>query len=308
MNDWLRVRLTVDRDRVDDVESALFAVGAAAVSLLDGGNDPVHEPAPGRTPIWPRTAVEGLFPASFQRSTVLDALRDRQLVCSPEAVEFASLAGRDWTRAWMDRYQPMRFGRSLWICPSHLRPDPDWPVVIRLDPGLAFGSGTHPTTALCLEWIDSRAMDGLRILDYGCGSGVLGIAGALSGAARVVAVDHDPQALQATAENAARNGLDGRIDCRLPESFDRSRKFDLVLANILAGPLISLAPRLTEVLEPGGQLVLSGLLPEQADDVMNAYALLGQPLDRSVRDGWMRLVFAVPRRRHKLRTGLSRDG
>lgn len=293
---WLQVRVSVDETRVDEAEAALLEAGAHAVTLLDAADVPVHEPAPGTVPIWPQTLVEGLFEADVDRSAIAEALGKTGLDEAVGSLHFDELAERDWERAWMDRFEPMRFGRNLWICPSHLEPDTDWPLVIRLDPGLAFGSGTHATTALCLEWIDSLDLDGRAALDFGCGSGVLAIACALKGATRLVAVDHDPQALLATEDNACRNRVGARIETLLPEAFAQldpaQRRFDLVLANILAAPLIELAPQLTECLRPGAGLVLSGILPEQAERVIAAYQHLGAPLDISEREGWVRLVFA----------------
>lgn len=292
---WLQVRVTVDESRVDEAEAALSEAGAHAVTLLDAADVPVHEPAPGSTPMWPQTIVEGLFDADADRSLIAVVLAEAGLDETAAGLHFNELAEQDWERAWMDRYEPMRFGRDLWICPSHLEPGPDWKLVIRLDPGLAFGSGTHPTTALCLEWIDGLELKGSDVLDFGCGSGVLAIAAGLKGAARLVAVDHDPQALLATEDNAQRNGLGGRIDCRLPEDFEPrpedGPRFDLVLANILAAPLVELAPRLSACLRPGASLVLSGILPEQAESVTRAYAGLGEPVDHTLRDDWVRLVF-----------------
>jgi len=164
---WLQVRVTVDEPRVDEAEAALSEAGAHAVTLLDAADVPVHEPAPGSTPMWPQTIVEGLFDVEVDRTQIADTLAEAGLAESTGSLRFNELVEQDWERAWMDRYEPMRFGRDLWICPSHLEPDPDWPLVIRLDPGLAFGSGTHPTTALCLEWIDSLSLDGRDVLDFG---------------------------------------------------------------------------------------------------------------------------------------------
>lgn len=296
---WLQVRVTVDEPRVDDAEAALSEAGAHAVTLLDAADVPVHEPAPGTTPMWPQTIVEGLFDADVDRTLITDALTAAGLGEAASGLRFHELLEQDWERAWMDRFEPMRFGRGLWICPSHLEPDPGWPLVIRLDPGLAFGSGTHPTTALCLEWIDGLEVDGQAVLDFGCGSGVLALATGLKGAARLVAVDHDPQALLATEDNAQRNGLGGRIECLLPDAFDalpqERRRFDIVLANILAAPLVELATPLMACLKPGATLVLSGILPEQAESVIAAYAGLGEPVDHSERDEWVRLVFRAAR-------------
>lgn len=296
---WLSVRVTVDEPSVDDAETALTEAGAHAVTLLDAEDVPVHEPAPGSMPVWPRTIVEGLFDADADPSAIAGCLADAGLGELAGSMRTSEVAERDWERAWMDQFEPMRFGRNLWICPSHLDPEPDWPMVIRLDPGLAFGSGTHPTTALCLEWIDAADGTDLDVLDFGCGSGVLAIAAGLKGARRLVAVDHDPQALLSTEENARRNGLGGRIECLLPEAFDAlagdQGRFDVVLANILAAPLIELAPTLMNTLRAGATLVLSGILPEQAESVISAYADLGEPLDHAEQDDWVRLVFARDR-------------
>lgn len=189
----------------------------------------------------------------------------------------------------MDRFGPMRFGRRLWIVPSGMAiPAAPDRVEISLDPGLAFGTGTHPTTALCLEWLDAHPPAGKTVVDFGCGSGVLGIAAALLGAARVVCVDNDPQALESTTANAARNAVSGCVQCRAPEAFAEDEA-DLVLANILAGPLVELAPELTGCLRRGGDLVLSGLLEEQLERVSAAYHPACEVQGMVARDGWARL-------------------
>jgi ribosomal protein L11 methyltransferase len=294
--DWAELSLPVTADQVETAETLLFEHGALSVTLDDAGDQPVHEPAPGEMPLWPSVIVRGLFAADVARARVIDAASTAGLLPRPEHAVWGSLAERDWERVWMDRYEPLRFGRDLWICPSHIEPDPTWPVVIHLDPGLAFGSGTHPTTGLCLEWIDRLEVDGLKVVDFGCGSGVLAIACCLKGANPVLAVDHDPQALAATADNAERNGVGGAIDCRLPTDC-RPHEADVVLANILAGPLIELAALLSAGLRPGGELILSGILADQADAVADAYAHQNMSLvDRGERDGWIRLVMRRPNR------------
>ena len=288
--DWLQLSLPIAAEQVETAEALLFEHGALSVSLDDGGDHPVHEPDPGEMPLWPAVIVRGLFATDTERDRLFDAITTAGLLPRADQAVWETLADRDWERAWMDRYKPLRFGRDLWICPSHIEPDSAWPIVVRLDPGLAFGSGTHPTTALCLEWIDQVDLKGRSVLDFGCGSGVLAIACRLKGAAPVIAVDHDPQALEATADNARRNGLGGTIDCRLPADFEPG-PVDCVLANILAGPLIELATLLSSSLRPGGELALSGILDDQADAVAAAYAR--QPLeliDRTHRDGWVRLI------------------
>lgn len=272
------------------VDEALMAAGALSVSFIDAHDDPVLEPLPGETPLWRETLTLGLFPDGTPVAPVEALLRElvpdgAELHLRSELVE-----DRDWVRAWLEHWQPLRFGSRLWVTPAEKRgeiADPDALVMV-LDPGLAFGTGTHPTTALCLEWLESVPLKGATVLDYGCGSGILAIAACLYGAARVIAVDIDPQALQATRQNAETNGVAERIETWLPAEAPEAT-VDVVLANILAGPLVQLAPRLLAALRPGGRLVLAGLLERQADEVRAAYAegLAFEPA--LARDGWTRL-------------------
>jgi ribosomal protein L11 methyltransferase len=287
---WIQISVRVDKERVESAESVLFETGAVSVTLLDAEDHPVHEPGPGEMPLWPDVVVQGLFQAEIETTAVIRALERAGLVDDPTRIQREELVNRDWERAWMDQYQPMAFGNELWICPSHIEPDPEWPLVIRLDPGLAFGSGTHPTTALCLEWIDSLDLADRTVIDFGCGSGILAIACALKGAREVIAVDHDPQALQATSDNARRNGCEDLIDCLDPGQF-KAQTVDCVVANILAGPLIKLAPVLQSCVADGGQLILSGILRDQADAVIRAYQPELRLADHSAREDWVRLVF-----------------
>lgn len=290
---WVQLSLRVDPDNMERAESALWAAGAVSVTYLDAADHPVHEPGPGEMLLWPEVVLVGLFEGGVDQLAIAGTMQRAGLITAPTAIRFEPLAERDWERAWMDQYQPLQFGRGLWICPSHIEPDPSWPLVIRLDPGLAFGSGTHPTTAMCLEWIDGHDVADRQVIDFGCGSGILAIACALKGAARVIAVDHDPQALLATADNAGRNGVADVIDCREPASFDLTPA-DCVLANILAGPLIELAPLLSDCVKSGGRLILSGILHGQAADVAAAYTERFKLVDQSVREDWVRLVFRAP--------------
>ena len=268
---WLQAQLTVDKGRAPLIELLFENLGAVAVTMEDAGDEPMLEPAPGETPLWQATRITGLFEgdtdADSLRSTINQALAadvSRHLVLE-------RLADQDWERAWMDQFHPMQFGRRLWIRPSGSTITQPDAVIVDLDPGLAFGTGTHPTTALCLRWLDGHDLHGKTVIDFGCGSGVLGIAALKLGASRVIAVDHDPQAVLATRDNAARNDVSDRIEVLHSDGFE-SRSADLVLANILANVLIALAPRIEELVTPGGQLVMSGVLQAQADDVMRAYA------------------------------------
>lgn len=267
---WLQLTLAAKEYFPQQLEDALLAAGAVAVTLTDGADQPVLEPAPGATPLWPHTRVTGLFPVQTDIAVVR-----RRLVCElgPDVLgsaELAALEDRDWVRAWLEDYRPMRFGRRLWVCPSTVEPPAPHAVNLILDPGLAFGTGTHPTTASCLEWLDSMELTDQAVIDYGCGSGILAVAAALLGAARVWATDIDPQALTACAANAARNGVAGRIAITAPEQLGE-QSVDVLLANILSGPLIQLAERLQSLVRPSGQLVLSGILAEQLDAVQTAY-------------------------------------
>jgi len=286
---WLELSIRVDRDAVPQTEELLEALGALSVTLEDEADHPVLEPDPGTTPLWPVVQVRGLFEAGADRERLLTELHGKLGGVRSDRIRWREVGDRDWTRAWMERFRPMRFGRRLWIVPSGMAipPDPEH-VVLDLDPGLAFGTGTHPTTALCLEWLDAQPAITGTVVDYGCGSGVLGIAAALLGAERVIGVDTDPQALEAIAANAARNGVDDRVACQAPEYFAEAAA-DLVLANILAGPLVTLAPNLIACAKPGAPIVLSGILESQADEVAAAYEPFCDRIATSLKDSWARL-------------------
>jgi len=286
---WLEISLSIDRAAVGAVEDVLAVLGALAVTLEDSADDPLLEPGPGCTPLWPVVTVRGLFEHTTDRRTILDALSGVPGAGRPETVHWREVEDQDWERAWMERFRPMRFGRRLWVVPSGMAsPGTPGAVEVRLDPGLAFGTGTHPTTALCLEWLDGQPVAGRRVVDYGCGSGILGIAAALLGAVRVVCVDNDPQALESTAVNAARNAVGDRVDCMLPDAFAESG-VDIVVANILAGPLVDLAPELVRCARRGGRIVLSGLLEEQRVEVTEAYQPACRVTGTAVLDGWARV-------------------
>jgi ribosomal protein L11 methyltransferase len=266
---WQRVSTVVSADVAPDLAQALEDVEALAVTMLDAADQPVYEPLPGTTPLWNATRVEALFTADFdwERATARVSAQEDfgAIVWHAEP-----LADQAWERAWMDRFKPMQFGARLWICPTAHPIPPDAHTVLKLDPGLAFGTGTHPTTALCLESIDGLGRPGPRVIDYGCGSGVLGVAALLLGAEHVQAVDIDPQALTATSSNAAVNDVGERLE--VLTNPDALRTADLVLANILASPLLTLAPELARLTAIGGHIVLSGILREQAPQIVQRYS------------------------------------
>lgn len=267
---WLQLELEATPDNAEQLSELLHTAGAGAVTLQDAADQPLFEPPPGTTPLWNATRVVGLFEADTDIPTVLASLQ-RQLEPAPlPAWHLNPLEDRDWVRAWMDGFEPMRFGKRLWICPSGYTPPEPQAVNILLDPGLAFGTGTHPTTAMCLRWLDAHPPQDLAVIDYGCGSGILAIAACKLGARHVSGVDTDPQALLATYDNADKNQASDCIDAYLPSDF-HSQPVPLLLANILAGPLQSLAPRFSELVESAGHIVLSGILAEQAEPIMQQY-------------------------------------
>jgi len=278
-------------DTAKHYEQALEACGALSVTLSDAADQPLLEPGPGETPIWQQVVVTGLFDDSCDVEQASSNIV-RALGSDADAAELKieTIEDRDWVRAWMDDFKPMRFGTRLWICPSVYQPPEPDAVNIMLDPGLAFGTGTHPTTALCLRWLDAHPPAHKQVIDYGCGSGVLAIAALLLKASRVTAVDNDPQALQASHDNALRNQVTDRLDVCAPPGLDNKlseQKVDLLIANILAGPLQELAPVLARLLKPGARLVLSGILLEQAESVKQAYADTIDWLAMTEEQGWI---------------------
>lgn len=250
---------------------------------MDARDDPVLEPLPGEFRLWPTTRVQALFGAGTDESITWGLCS--RLGLQPDAITRETIADRAWEREWLKDFHALRFGERLWICPRHESvPDPD-AVVVRLDPGLAFGTGTHPSTALCLEWLDARLRPGSELIDYGCGSGILAIAALCLGAARAQCHDIDDQALLATADNAAANAVQQRTAiCGSPEQLTPA---DVLLANILSGPLCALAERFAGLVRPGGRVVLAGLMEHEAADVTRAYRACFDMRPFGHRDGWV---------------------
>lgn len=288
----LEVSVRLEQRHVPVAEDLMLAQGAQAVTLTDHGDTPLWEPPVGETPLWEVVRLTGLFDPAIDRSRLLAALALLPVVEEPETNE---LEDQPWERAWMDRFVPMRFGDTLWIIPTGAEPPDPEATLLHLDPGIAFGTGTHETTHLCLEWLDGADLAGRTVLDFGCGSGVLGIAAALLGAGAVTCVDYDPQAVWATRQNADRNAVVQQVSAaegdRPPEG-----QWSLVLANILAGILERLARELVASVEPGGTLVLTGILREQADSVRGTFRDAGLPLTQSAARGdWVLLSGTRPR-------------
>lgn len=270
---WRQLKLRLRADELEAAEALLWQHGALSVSSSDAaGKDdtsqPLFELEPGDSPLWDRLLLTALFSSKAELG---DFCRNLRSVFPGSAVEVETLAEQQWERVWLEDFRPMQFGERLWVCPSgHAPPDPAAANVM-LDPGLAFGTGTHPTTAMCLRRLASIPPEGLGVIDYGCGSGILAIAAALLGAWPVFAVDHDAHALTACRENCRRNNLsETRVMTVSPEQLP-ALQADLLLANILAGPLLELRERFRTLVKPGGAIVLSGILDEQADRLRRAY-------------------------------------
>lgn len=263
-------------------------LGAVSVTYMDAEDQPVYEPLPGETKIWPNTKVIALFELNANPELIKD-LVSAQFKDHPLQDWTAEiLEDQAWERSWMEYYKPMKFADRLWVCPTGQEQHEPGTVCLTLDPGLAFGTGTHPTTALCLEWLASHDLTGKTVIDYGCGSGILAVAAILLGAREAHAIDIDPQALTATQDNALKNNIADRIKCYLPEQFTPF-KADVVLANILAQPLIELADKITGLVGTGGHLVLSGILNEQASEVSAAYRPYIHLNPATTQEDWCRL-------------------
>jgi ribosomal protein L11 methyltransferase len=272
---------------VESISEALEESGALSIMLTDKNDNPVLEPAPGTTPLWPEVIIHALYAEASDVHTIqqLFALSRPSLVTSLDV-----LPDKDWERAWMDDFKPQRFGKRFWICPTWLTPPEPEAVNLMLDPGLAFGSGTHPTTALCVTWLEQANLVNKEVIDYGCGSGILSLAALLLGAKTVHAVDIDNQALQATHNNAQTNNIASeRLIISLPEVLNEP--VDLIIANILLEPLIALKERFSQLLNKEGLLVVSGLLTEQASTLIEAYKSTFTPIAQEQLNGWSLVVF-----------------
>ncbi len=267
---WLQISFEISCDSAPALSNLLTDAGALAVTLLDAGDEPVLEPAPGATPLWTKTRVVGLFASEVNAASVLDRLRIMHAGDALPPHKIEHLEDQPGQRLCRDEVRPMRFGERLWVYPSWAAPPQPQAVNVRLDPGLAFGTGTHPTTALCLEWLGELPLRGLQLLDYGCGSGILAIAGLKLGARRAWAVDTDPQALEATRRNATENGVLKRL-ITVPPGGLQAVIVEVLVANILAGPVIDLAPAFARYVSRGGRIGLSGVLRDQAMLVRERY-------------------------------------
>jgi len=267
---WIQAHLITSKDQAPLIELLFENLGALSTTLVDAEDEPLLEPKPGELPIWQQTRVTGLFEGHIDSDDLRQRINQALNSDVTRTLELERLEDQEWERAWLDNFHAMSFGQRLWICPQGKRPEQPDAVIVELDPGLAFGTGTHPTTALCLQWLDRTPLEQLELIDFGCGSGILAVAALKLGAKRVYATDHDPQAMQATAANAKKNAVLERL--QLCDSLHPpAHPMDLVMANILAGTLIELKDLLTRLTRPGGRIILSGILSEQAQMVSDAY-------------------------------------
>jgi ribosomal protein L11 methyltransferase len=268
---WIQLRINSQAEYAEQIGDMLSANGAQAVTFVDAKDTPMYEPKPGEIMLWPDTQITGLYDANYDMQQVIAQLSKSKILGPDFNHKLDQLEDKDWEREWMENFHPMQFGKRLWICPSWCPvPDPS-AVNVMLDPGLAFGTGTHPTTSLCLQWLDTLQLEQSTVVDFGCGSGILGIAALKLGAKRVIGIDIDPQAILASQDNANRNEVGEQIELYLPEN-QPELKADVVLANILAAPLRELRQVITAYCKPDGKLVLSGILDNQAEEINALYS------------------------------------
>ena len=287
---WIQIRLNSTNEKAEKISDFLEEIGSVSVTFMDSQDTPIFEPLPGETRLWGNTDVIALFDAETDMSEIVSLLKQAHHLDENTAYKIEQIEDKDWEREWMDNFHPMQFGQRLWICPSW-REVPDKNAVnVMLDPGLAFGTGTHPTTALCLEWLDGLDLTGKTVIDFGCGSGILAIAALKLGAKNAIGNDIDPQAILASRNNAEQNGVSDRLQLFLSDDKPADLKADVVVANILAGPLKELYPIISQLVKEGGDLGLSGILETQAQSVCDAYAQSFNLDPVAVKEEWCRIT------------------
>ena len=282
---WIQIHLTTDKRNAPLAELMLDGLGAVSITMEDAKDEPMLEPAPGETPLWSQTRVTGLFPEESDQNLLIASIREELKTDTILELTVERLADQVWERVWLDNFRPMQFGQCLWIAPDGQIPDAPNAITLQLDPGLAFGTGTHPTTALCLKWLDQADVIDKTVVDFGCGSGILSIATLLLGAKEAFAIDHDPQALEATADNAEKNDVRDKLTI-LHSDQPLEAVADITVANILASTLIELEPLFASHTKNDGQIILSGILEEQIDSVMTAFKENFSLQSTTIEDGW----------------------
>jgi ribosomal protein L11 methyltransferase len=289
MMPWIQLKLNATSVNAEDIGELLMKNEALSATFTDAHDTPVFEPLPGETRLWGDTDITGLYEADTDMQSVIDALKASPLLANDFVYKIEQLEDKDWEREWMDNFHPMQFGKRLWICPSW-KPVPDENAVnVMLDPGLAFGTGTHPTTALCLAWLDGQDLHDKVIIDFGCGSGILAIAALKLGAKRVIGIDIDPQAITASRDNAQRNQVSDQLELFLPADLPEGILADVLVANILAGPLRELSTSIEALIKPSGKLALSGILEQQASELIETYGQWFEMDKAEIKEEWARL-------------------
>ncbi len=286
---WLQIVCETSSEHSDTIETVMEEENALSITYQDAEDNPVLEPLPGETPLWKTLIITALFNADKDLRSLKSTLENNKQDWDIKSITLERVEDQDWERVWMKDFHPMKFGNNLWIYPSNYEIPDDSSIKIHLDPGLAFGTGTHPTTALCLEWLDYNPPNNLTVIDYGCGSGILAVAAAKLGAKHIIATDIDPQGLIATEENMQRNNISKEtITYYLPENCPQE-PVDLILANILCGPLLELYPVISSLTKPKGVLVISGLLAEQESQLIETYSAGFNNFKVSKMDDWIRI-------------------
>lgn len=287
---WWQISVQCNGDELEQTEDSLRSLGAVSITLRDAQDNPIYEPLPGETPVWQHSIVTGMFEQSQQIEDLFNKLLELLPDHQSASAGMSTLEDQDWERVHLQNFNPIRCADNLWIIPSWLQPPDPAAINIQLDPGLAFGTGSHPTTALCLAWMAGRNLTNQSVIDYGCGSGILSIAACKLGAKQVFGVDIDPQAVYASIDNARRNGIDpDLLQVCLSSKFESGR-VDLLIANILSGPLVELAPKFAGMVKPGGEILLSGILKTQVNDIKCAYQSCFELDPESVREDWVRIT------------------
>ena len=287
---WWQLSIQCKAAELEQIEALFFELGALSISLADARDEPIYEPLPGHMPFWQESTVTGMFDSNCNPETLYHQLIEKLPENLTGSVRQNRLEDQDWVQSYRDHYYPIQCADKLWIVPSwHQAPDPN-AVNICLDPGLAFGTGGHPTTSLCLTWLAGNKIENQVVIDYGCGSGILAITASKLGARKVIGVDIDPQALQASRQNAERNNIPvAQFPLHLPAQLE-STKVDLLIANILSGPLVQLSNMLAELVKPGGKILLSGILCHQADEIQLAYQPFFELDPVSAKEDWIRVT------------------
>ncbi|MFZ7236746.1 50S ribosomal protein L11 methyltransferase [Avibacterium gallinarum] len=287
---WVQIRINSTNQQAESLSDYLEEIGSVSVTFMDSQDTPIFEPLPGETRLWGNTDVIALFDAETDMQQIVSLLKSARHLSEETAYKIEQIEDKDWEREWMDNFHPMQFGKRLWICPSWREVPDENAVNVMLDPGLAFGTGTHPTTALCLEWLDGLDLQDKTVIDFGCGSGILAIAALKLGVKSAIGIDIDPQAILASRNNAEQNGVSDRLQLFLAKDAPQDLQADVVVANILAGPLKELAPTISQLVKTQGKLGLSGILESQAQSVCEAYQEQFSLDPVAIREEWCRIT------------------